>query len=111
MVPFIEAGAGILGTDLDLRGQSDGFNFSVQGGTDLHYFVLPRLAVTAEARLHHISNAGLRVPNNGINDCLFLVGASFFLRSEVHRCRSHRKWIALVCERTRTKADSPGGLA
>ncbi|HTF36050.1 MAG TPA: acyloxyacyl hydrolase [Myxococcota bacterium] len=79
-VPFIEAGAGILGTDLDLRGQSDGFNFTVQGGAGLHFFVLPRVAVTAEARLYHISNAGLRVPNSGINDCLFLVGASFFLR-------------------------------
>lgn len=64
-VPFIEAGAGILGTDLDLRGQSDGFNFTVQGGAGLHFFVLPRVAVTAEARLHHISNAGLRVPNSG----------------------------------------------
>ncbi|HME68876.1 MAG TPA: acyloxyacyl hydrolase [Myxococcota bacterium] len=80
VVPFIEAGAGILGTDLDLKGQSDGFNFSVQGGLGLHFFVLPRVAVTAEARLHHISNAGLRAPNNGINDSLFLVGASFFLR-------------------------------
>ena len=80
VVPFIEAGAGLLGTDFDLKGQSDGFNFSVQGGLGLHFFVLPRVAVTAEARLHHISNAGLRQPNNGINDCLFLLGASFFLR-------------------------------
>ena len=80
VVSFIEAGAGILGTDLDLKGQSDGFNFSLQGGLGLHYFVLPHVAITAEARLHHISNAGLRVPNNGINDCLFLLGASVFLR-------------------------------
>jgi len=80
VVPFLEAGAGLLGTDFDLKGQSDGFNFSVQGGLGLHFFLLPRLAVTAEARLHHISNAGLRQPNNGINDCLFLLGASFFLR-------------------------------
>lgn len=60
VVPFIEAGAGILGTALDLKGQSDGFNFSVQGGAGLHFFVLPRVALTKEARLHHISNAGLR---------------------------------------------------
>jgi lipid A 3-O-deacylase len=80
VVPFIEAGAGIVGTDFDLKGQSDGFNFSVQGGLGLHFFVLPRVAITAEARLHHISDAGLRVPNNGINDSLLLLGASFFLK-------------------------------
>jgi hypothetical protein len=80
VVPFIEAGAGLVGTDFDLRGQSDGFNFSLQGGLGFHAFLMPRLALTAEARLHHISNAGLRVPNDGINDCLFLVGASFFMK-------------------------------
>ncbi len=79
-VPFIEAGGGIVGTDLDLSGQSDGFNFSLQGGLGFHIFVSPQVALTAEARLHHISNAGLRQPNDGINDCLFLVGASFFVR-------------------------------
>jgi len=80
LIPFIEAGGGIVGTDLDLKGQSDGFNFSLQGGLGLHFFLSPRLALTAEARLHHISNAGLRQPNDGINDILFLAGASFFLR-------------------------------
>jgi lipid A 3-O-deacylase len=80
VVPFVELGGGILGTDLDLKEQSDGFNFSVQGGVGAHYFVLPHVAVTAEWRLHHISNAGLRQPNSGINDSLFLLGASFFVR-------------------------------
>jgi opacity protein-like surface antigen len=79
VVPFIEGGAGLVGTDLDLKGQSDGFNFSLQGGLGFHFFVQSRLAVTAEARYHHISNANLRNPNSGINDCLFLLGASFFL--------------------------------
>lgn len=80
VVPFVEAGAGIVGTDLDLKGQSDGFNFSLQPGLGFHFFILPRVAVTAEARFHHISNAGLRQPNSGINDCLFLLGGSFFVR-------------------------------
>jgi hypothetical protein len=80
VVPFLEAGAGIVGTDLDLKEQADGFNFSLQPGLGFHFFVLPHVAVTAEARLHHISNAGLRQPNSGINDCLFLLGGSFFVR-------------------------------
>lgn len=80
VVPFAEIGAGLVGTDLDLKEQSDGFNFSVQGGLGCYYFVWPRLAVTAEWRFHHISNADLRNPNSGINSSLFLVGTSFFLR-------------------------------
>ncbi len=80
VVPLIEGGAGVVGTDFDLHGQSDGFNFSLQGGLGFHAFLMPRMALTAEARLHHISNAGLRTPNSGINDCLFLAGASFFLK-------------------------------
>jgi len=79
VVPFLEGGAGLVGTDLDLKDQADGFNFSLQGGLGFHFFVQPRLALTAEARLHHISNANLRQPNSGIDDCLFLLGASFFL--------------------------------
>jgi hypothetical protein len=80
VVPFIEGGAGVLGTDLDLKEQADGFNFSLQAGLGFHFFVLPRVAITAESRFHHISNAGLRNPNSGINDCLFLIGTSFFVR-------------------------------
>ena len=80
VVPFIEAGAGVVGTDFDLKGQSDGFNFSLQGGLGFHFFVLPQVALTAESRFHHISNAGLRQPNSGINDCVFLIGTSFFVR-------------------------------
>jgi hypothetical protein len=80
VVPFIEAGAGLMGTDLNLKEQSDGFNFSLQPGLGFHVFLLPNMAVTAEARFHHISNAGLRSPNSGINDVLFLLGASLFIR-------------------------------
>ena len=80
IVPFVEIGAGLLGTDLDLNEQSDGFNFSIQGGLGFHYFLKPRWAVTAEWRLHHISNAGLRQPNSGINSSLFLLGTSFFVK-------------------------------
>ena len=31
-IPFVEAGAGILGLDFDVAGQDDGFNFSPQAG-------------------------------------------------------------------------------
>ncbi|MFQ5658439.1 MAG: acyloxyacyl hydrolase [Candidatus Methylomirabilales bacterium] len=79
-IPFVEAGAGILGLDFDVAGQRDGFNFSPQGGLGFHYFVSERTALTGEWRFLHISNAGTRDPNDGINSSLFLLGVSFFLQ-------------------------------
>jgi len=78
VVPFVELGAGIVDLEFDLDQQADGINFTPQGGAGLHYRVSPRVAITGEWRLHHISNADLRRDNDGINDSLFLVGLTFF---------------------------------
>lgn len=79
-IPFIELGGGIVSLDFDLQDeQSDGFNFTPQGGVGFHYFVSERTALTAQWRLHHISNAGIDEPNDGINSSLFLIGVSAFL--------------------------------
>ena len=79
-IPFVEAGAGILGLDFDVDGQRDGFNFSPQAGLGFHYFVSERTALTGEWRWFHISNADTREPNNGIDSSLFLIGVSFFFK-------------------------------
>ena len=78
-IPFIEAGAGIMILDFDLEGQSDGFNFSLQGGPGFHYFFREQTALTGGWRWLHISNAGFSRPNQGIDSSLFMVGVSFFL--------------------------------
>ncbi|MCI0400848.1 MAG: acyloxyacyl hydrolase [Gammaproteobacteria bacterium] len=78
-IPFLEVGAGIISLDFDLSTQADGLNFTTQGGAGFHYFVTERTALTAEWRLHHISNAGINSPNIGINSSLFLLGVSVFL--------------------------------
>jgi lipid A 3-O-deacylase len=80
LVPFVQIGGGILALDFDLRNQSDGFSFTVQPGLGMHYFVSERTALTAEWRLHHISNAGIHENNFGINSSLVLFGVTFFLR-------------------------------
>jgi hypothetical protein len=36
------------------------------------------VTITPEIRYQHFSNAGLRSPNHGINDVLFLIGTSYF---------------------------------
>ena len=79
-IPFLQAGAGVLALDADLKGQSDGLSFAPQGGLGFHYFVSQRTALTGEWRFHHISNASIHDRNAGINSSLFLIGVTFFFR-------------------------------
>lgn len=78
IVPFVELAAGIVDLEFDLDHQSDGINFTPQAGLGFHYWLSERTAFTSQWRFHHISNADLRDPNDGINDSLFLLGISFF---------------------------------
>ncbi|MFQ5839277.1 MAG: acyloxyacyl hydrolase [Candidatus Methylomirabilales bacterium] len=77
-VPFVTGGLGLIETNFEFEGQAEGFNFTVQGGAGVSYFVNPTTALSAEWRLHHLSNLGTNEPNQGINTSLFLVGMSFF---------------------------------
>ena len=77
-VPFVEIGVGLAWLDLDLERQSDGFAFAPQGGLGFHWWLSGQLSLTAEWRLHHLSNAGLGEKNVGINDSLLMVGFSWF---------------------------------
>ncbi len=58
--------------------QASGFIFSSTAGAGFYYFVTPGAAVNAGYRVRHISNAGLKWPNLGINTHLGLVGISWF---------------------------------
>ena len=49
-------------------------------GTGAHWFVSDRTAISTEVRWQHISNMNIETPNDGINDVLFLLGVSYFLR-------------------------------
>jgi lipid A 3-O-deacylase len=79
-MPFWDGGAGMLWTDLGPRipEQSTQFNFVLQTGPGVSYFVTEHLAVTLGIRFHHISNAGIGERNIGLNAWLFNVGVSFF---------------------------------
>ncbi len=80
IVPFIEGSAGLAGIDFDLHSQRDGFNFLLQAGAGAHWLWLPNSALSAGYRYHHISNAGSRRPNSGINAHLIHLGITTFLR-------------------------------
>ncbi len=78
VVPFVDGNFGVAYLDFDLMGQSDGFNFNVGCGGGFHWFQSDWVTITPEVRYQHFSNAGLRSPNSGINDVLFLIGTSYF---------------------------------
>jgi len=80
VVPFVDGGAGVGGIDFDLDSQHDGFNFMLEGGVGVHLFLTPELALTPSWRFHHLSNAGSRLPNVGINSQLFSLGINLFFR-------------------------------
>ena len=79
VVPYIQAGAGPIHLDFDLFDQADGQAFVPQGGAGLAFRLGPHLALTTEARFHHISNAFTQARNNGIDNWQFVVGLSWGL--------------------------------
>lgn len=79
-VPFWDVGAGMLWTNLAPRipEQSTPFNFVLETGPGIHYFLTRSLTVTAGVRYHHISNANIGQRNTGLNAVLPYVGFSWF---------------------------------
>ncbi len=78
LVPYVFAGGGVLFVDLGLPTMGSRLDFSYQGGTGIQYLVRQDLALTAEYRYHHISNAGTAQPNEPLNSSKFLLGISLF---------------------------------
>jgi hypothetical protein len=79
-VPFIDLGAGVGSIQLNLRELSDGIGFPLYAGGGAHAFVSPTVAVTMHARWQHLSNGGLNDRNESLNDGVFLIGLTYFLR-------------------------------
>jgi lipid A 3-O-deacylase len=80
-MPFWDAGAGMIWTNLAPRipEQSTQFEFVLETGPGVHYFMTDTITLTMGVRLHHISNGGLGDRNTGINAALPYVGISVFL--------------------------------
>ena len=79
--PYVEGGGGPLWTDLGGRvpEQPGPFNFVVWSGAGCAWTLTPQWAVNAGYRFVHISNAGTRTPNSGLNYGLPFVGFSYSL--------------------------------
>jgi lipid A 3-O-deacylase len=77
-IPFINGGAGPSVTDIGSPDLSTTFEFNLQLGAGLHYFLCDNGAITFEARYLHFSDAGLGSPNEGVNTMSYLLGFSWF---------------------------------
>lgn len=75
--PYAKAGVGMLYMSQHTREQATQFNFLEQGGIGAHYFFNKNMAFTAECRIRHLSNAGIKQPNHGVNTLLFVLGTTY----------------------------------
>jgi lipid A 3-O-deacylase len=80
-MPYWDLGLGMLWTDLAprIQEQSTQFNFVLESGPGVDYFVTEKVAFMIGTRFHHISNAGLGDRNLGLNSILGYAGVSIFL--------------------------------
>ena len=79
--PFLELGGGVLITNNDVPAGTNSVNFTPQAGFGVH---MPMSGtqhhITFEMKYVHISNAGLSVPNPGVNTIQFKLGIGKFRR-------------------------------
>jgi opacity protein-like surface antigen len=80
-IPFLDMGAGVLNTTLNLRAPelSGSTQFNPQAGLGVQYFFRPQWAVVLEYRYLHMSNNNIQAPNLGFNANLLSLGFRWLL--------------------------------
>jgi lipid A 3-O-deacylase len=73
-VPYLELGGGVLFSGNDVPANTNTTNFLTHAALGFRFFVREKHAVVFSTRYEHISNAGLSVPNPGINTVQFTLG-------------------------------------
>jgi hypothetical protein len=77
-VPYLELGGGVLFTNHAVPLNTSHVNFVTHAALGFQFFNTERRAFTTTVRYEHISNAGLTVPNPGVNTVQFTVGLNWF---------------------------------
>lgn len=75
--PYVKGGVGMLYMTQHTREQGTQFNFVEYAGAGMHYFFRKNIAFTLEGRARHLSNAGIKEPNKGIDSYFALAGISY----------------------------------
>lgn len=78
--PYVTVAAGILWTSLEVPELDRTFNFQVQYGLGLRQVTTRGPGLLIEVRSHHISNAGTRGENLGLNTLMIVAGMHWVLR-------------------------------
>lgn len=78
--PYAEFAGGPFWTDLagKIPEESARFNFILTAGFGCSFFITPQTSFNLGYRFHHISNAGTRYPNLGLNSSMPFGGFSFY---------------------------------
>jgi len=76
--PYSNFGFGVIYEPIGHHVQGSDFNFIIQTGVGVQYFLDEKNAINVQYRYRHISNASYRLPNSSINSSFILVGWSFF---------------------------------
>jgi hypothetical protein len=63
---------------LKTQDQANGFIFNDTVGLGMNYMISPGTAIDVQLRLRHLSNAGIKEPNYGIENLIGLIGFSIF---------------------------------
>ena len=77
-MPFLDAGAGVSLTDIGRPDLSTTFEFNLETGAGVDYFLRENLALTLQYRFLHMSNARIASPDLGVNANVISVGLSWF---------------------------------
>jgi lipid A 3-O-deacylase len=78
VVPYLQAGAGAEGTDMDQRLIGEKFNFNLDIAAGLRCFVARDWSLNVECRYQHISNGTIAKHDVGINAVGPMIGLSYF---------------------------------
>jgi len=77
-VPFFDTGAGVSATSIGAPDLSRTFQFNLQAGTGVRWFLRNNVALSLEVRYLHVSCAGMNTPNQGLNNVNGMVGVTWF---------------------------------
>jgi hypothetical protein len=77
-IPFLDGGAGVTATGIKHPDLGGTFEFNLQPGAGMHWFVRDNLALTGEVKYMHMSCAGIDKPNHGLNDVIGMIGLTWF---------------------------------
>jgi lipid A 3-O-deacylase len=77
-IPFVDGGVGVTATGIGPPDLSGTFEFNLQPGMGLHWFLRDNLALTSELKYYHFSCAGISNPNSGMNNIGGMIGLTWF---------------------------------